>query len=134
MPSVARVAAKLAPVLSSHRLVLVDQRGTGDTAIRCPQLQAQVGTSDIAVPGAGAVRACAAKLGRTRGLYSTDATVADLNDLRQALGAGTWTIDGVSYGTFVAERYAIAHPKAVGRSFSTPSCRTSTPRPTMRCT
>ena len=59
------------------------------------------------------MRACAAKLGRTRGLYSTDATVADLNDLRQALGAGTWTIDGVSYGTFVSERYAIAHPKAV---------------------
>jgi pimeloyl-ACP methyl ester carboxylesterase len=25
----------------------------------------------------------------------------------------TWTIDGVSYGTFVAERYAIAHPKNV---------------------
>ena len=111
--SVARVAAKLAPMLSSYRLVLVDQRGTGGTAIRCPQLQAQVGTSDIAVPSARAVRACAAKLGRTRGLYATDATVADLDDLRQALGAGTWTIDGVSYGTFVAERYAIAHPKAV---------------------
>ena len=33
--------------------------------------------------------------------------------LRQALGARTWTVDGVSYGTFVAERYALAHPKAV---------------------
>jgi pimeloyl-ACP methyl ester carboxylesterase len=113
VPSVARVAAKLAPLLSSYRLVLVDQRGTGGTAIRCPQLQAEIGTSDIAVPSARAVRACAAKLGRTRGLYATEATVADLDELRQALGAGTWTIDGVSYGTFVAERYAIAYPKAV---------------------
>lgn len=111
--AVGRVAARLTPVLDDYRLVMVDQRGTGGTAIRCPQLQAQAGTSDIAVPSAGAVRACAAKLGRTRGLYSTDATVADLDDLRKALGAGTWTIDGVSYGTFVAERYAIARPKAV---------------------
>ena len=111
--SVARVSARLAPLLSDYRLVMVDQRGTGGTAIRCPQLQAQVGTSDIAVPSAAAVRACAAKLGPTRGLYSTDATVADLDDLRQALGASTWTIDGVSYGTFVAERYAVAHPKRI---------------------
>jgi pimeloyl-ACP methyl ester carboxylesterase len=111
--SVERVAARLAPVLSDYRLVMVDQRGTGGTAIRCPQLQAQVGTSDIAVPSTAAVRACAAKLGRTRGSYATNDTVADLDDLRRALDAGTWTIDGVSYGTFVAERYAIAHPKAV---------------------
>jgi pimeloyl-ACP methyl ester carboxylesterase len=111
--SVARIAARLAPLLSDYRLVMVDQRGTGGTAIRCAQLQAQVGTSDIAVPTASAVRACAAKLGRARGLYSTDATVADLDALRQALGVSTWTIDGVSYGTFVAERYAIAHPRAV---------------------
>jgi pimeloyl-ACP methyl ester carboxylesterase len=111
--AIQRVAPRVAPVLSDYRLVMVDQRGTGGTAIRCPQLQAQVGTSDIAVPSAAAVRACAAKLGRTRGLYSTDATVADLDDLRRALGASTWTIDGVSYGTFVAERYALAHPKNV---------------------
>jgi pimeloyl-ACP methyl ester carboxylesterase len=110
---VARVAARLAPVLSAYRLVMVDQRGTGGTAIRCPQLQAQVGTSDIAAPTAAAVRACAAKLGPTRGLYSTAATIADLDDLRQAVGAATWTIDGVSYGTYVAERYAIAHPRNV---------------------
>jgi pimeloyl-ACP methyl ester carboxylesterase len=111
--AVGRVAARLTPVLDDYRLVMVDQRGTGGTAIRCPQLQAQAGTSDIAVPSPGAVRACAAQLGRARGLYSTDATVADLDDLRKALGAGTLTIDGVSYGTFVAERYAIARPKAV---------------------
>jgi pimeloyl-ACP methyl ester carboxylesterase len=113
VPAVAKVASRLAPLLSDYRLVMVDQRGTGGTAIRCPQLQAQIGTSDIAVPAVGAVRACAASLGRTRGLYSTDGTVADLDDLRKALGASTWTIDGVSYGSFVAERYAVAHPKNV---------------------
>jgi pimeloyl-ACP methyl ester carboxylesterase len=59
------------------------------------------------------VRDCADRLGVTRGLYSTRDTVADLDDLRRALGARAWTIDGVSYGTFVAERYALAHPRNV---------------------
>jgi pimeloyl-ACP methyl ester carboxylesterase len=111
--AVAKIASRLAPVLASYRLVMVDQRGTGGTAIRCPQLQAQVGASDIAAPTVAAVRACAAALGATRGHYSTADTVADLDDLRRALGAEQWTLDGVSYGTFVAERYAIAHPKSV---------------------
>jgi pimeloyl-ACP methyl ester carboxylesterase len=113
VPAVARIVSRLAPVLAAYRLVMIDQRGTGDDAIDCPPLQQQVGSSDIAVPAAAAVRACAAGLGKTRGLYSTSATVADLDALRRALGVSTWTIDGVSYGTFVAERYAVAHPGKV---------------------
>jgi len=113
LPSVARIATRLAPVLPAYRLVMVDQRGTGATAIRCPVLQAQVGTSDIAAPTPAAVRDCAGRLGATRAFYSTRDTVTDLDALRRALGVGTWTIDGVSYGTFVAERYALAHPKNV---------------------
>jgi pimeloyl-ACP methyl ester carboxylesterase len=35
--------------------------------------------------------------------------------LRAALGAPKLTLDGTSYGTFVAERYAIAHPDRVAR-------------------
>jgi len=113
LPSVARIATRLAPVLPAYRLVMVDQRGTGATAIRCPALQAQVGTSDIAAPTPAAVRDCAGRLGAGRAFYSTRDTVADLDALRRALGVATWTIDGVSYGTFVAERYALAHPKDV---------------------
>ena len=41
--------------------------------------------------------------------------MADLEALRVALGADKLTLDGVSYGTFVAERYAIAHPDRVAR-------------------
>jgi len=111
--AIERIAARIAPVLGSYRLVMIDQRGTGGTTILCPELQEQVGTSDIARPTPAAVRACAARLGRTRGLYSTADTVADLDALRQALGATTWTLDGVSYGTYVAERYAVAHPRNV---------------------
>ena len=50
---------------------------------------------------------------RDRRFYSTADTVADLEALRVALGADKLTLDGVSYGTFVAERYAIAHPDRV---------------------
>jgi pimeloyl-ACP methyl ester carboxylesterase len=113
VPAVARIAQRLSPLLSAYRLVMVDQRGTGGTAVQCPQLQQQVGTSDIAVPTAAAVRDCAARLGSARGLYSTRDTVADLDALRRALGVSSWTLDGVSYGTFVAERYALAHPRNV---------------------
>jgi pimeloyl-ACP methyl ester carboxylesterase len=113
VPSVARIATRLAPVLPAFRLVMIDQRGTGAGAIRCPRLQEEVGTSDIAAPTAAAVRDCAGRLGTARAFYSTRDTVADLDALRNALGVSTWTIDGVSYGTFVAERYAIAHPKNV---------------------
>jgi pimeloyl-ACP methyl ester carboxylesterase len=38
-----------------------------------------------------------------------------MESLRNALGASRWTLDGVSYGTFVAERYALAHPSHVAR-------------------
>jgi pimeloyl-ACP methyl ester carboxylesterase len=35
--------------------------------------------------------------------------------LRQALNAERWTLDGISYGSYVAERYSLAHPSRVRR-------------------
>jgi pimeloyl-ACP methyl ester carboxylesterase len=113
VPSVPRISQRLATLMDDFRLVMVDQRGTGGTAIDCPALQQQVGTSDITAPTRGAVLDCTKRLGARRGLYATRDTVADLDALRRALGVRTWTLDGVSYGTFTAERYALAHPKAV---------------------
>jgi pimeloyl-ACP methyl ester carboxylesterase len=114
-PSVERIATVLAPVLEQYRLVMLDQRGTGAGALDCPALQQEMGASDLALPSPGAVRACAAKLGAARSLYGTDDVVADLEDLRVALGAKTWALDGISYGTFVGERYALAHPDRVAK-------------------
>ena len=61
------------------------------------------------VPSADAVRECAATIGPDRRFYSTSDTVADIDMLRAALGVRTMVVDGVSYGTYVAERYALAH-------------------------
>jgi pimeloyl-ACP methyl ester carboxylesterase len=112
---VPRVRGRFAPLLGQYRLVMLDQRGTGRGALRCPALQRSMGTSDLTVPAPGAVEACARALGPERRFYSTADTVADLDALRAALGADKLTIDGTSYGTYVAERYAIAHPDRVAR-------------------
>jgi pimeloyl-ACP methyl ester carboxylesterase len=74
-----------------------------------------MGFSDLAPPPAAAVHACARTVGAARDLYGTDDVVADLERLRRALGAPRVTLVGVSYGTYVAERYALAHPARVAR-------------------
>jgi pimeloyl-ACP methyl ester carboxylesterase len=112
---VPRTRVRMRALLKDYRLVMLDQRGTGVRPLRCPALQRAVGTSDLTVPPPGSVEACARTLGPNRRYYATADTVADLEDLRAALGAGKLTLDGVSYGTFVAERYAIAHPDRVAR-------------------
>ncbi len=108
-----RVRALLPGLAHRVRLVTIDQRGTGRGALRCPALQREMGASDLAPPTARAVRACAAAIGPRRRFFSTTDTVADLDALRQALHADRMVLDGVSYGTYVAERYALAHPNAV---------------------
>ena len=112
---VPRSRVRMRALLHDYRLVMFDQRGTGAAALRCPALQRAVGTSDLTVPPPGSVEACARTLGPNRRFYSTADTVADLEALRVALGADKLTLDGVSYGTFVAERYAIAHPDRVAK-------------------
>jgi pimeloyl-ACP methyl ester carboxylesterase len=54
-------------------------------------------------------------VGPDRRYFTTAETVRDIEQLRRALGVGRLTIDGVSYGTFVAERYALAYPGRVAR-------------------
>ncbi|WP_031076904.1 alpha/beta fold hydrolase [Streptomyces sp. NRRL WC-3742] len=115
VPLIRRVASKLQPVLKDYRLVMFDQRGTGERAIRCPGLQEDMGSSDLAVPRKQSIADCAAILGPNARYYSTADTVADMDVLRRALGDKRLTIDGVSYGTFVAERYALAQPAHVAK-------------------
>ena len=94
---------------------MFDQRGTGAGALDCPALQRQMGASDLTVPAPAAVRSCAAAIGPDRRFYATADTVADIEALRAALGVARLTVDGVSYGSYVAERFALAHPGEVSR-------------------
>jgi pimeloyl-ACP methyl ester carboxylesterase len=115
VPFVSRLARPLAPLFAGYRLVMFDQRGTGAGALECPALQRAMGSSDLRAPAASAVKSCSDAIGPKRRFFSTADTVADLDLLRQALGAAKLSLDGVSYGTFVAERYALAHPDRVDR-------------------
>jgi pimeloyl-ACP methyl ester carboxylesterase len=115
VPFVSRLVARLGPALRGYRLVMFDQRGTGAGALDCPALQRQMGASDLTVPAPAAVRSCAAAIGPDRRFYATADTVADIEALRTALGVARLTVDGVSYGSYVAERFALAHPGEVSR-------------------
>ncbi len=110
LPSAERARKRLGAVARGYALVLLDQRGTGEGALECTSLQRAVGGSDVAVAPRGTVEQCARRLGARRDAFTTQDTIGDLEDLREALGARKLTLAGVSYGTFVAERYALAHP------------------------
>jgi pimeloyl-ACP methyl ester carboxylesterase len=115
IPFLNRIRRRLGAQMHGYRLVMFDQRGTGAGALNCPALQKAAGSSDLVVPPPGAVPACAASIGSARRFYTTAETVADLDSLRLAMHASRLTLDGVSYGTFVAERYALAYPRHVAR-------------------
>jgi pimeloyl-ACP methyl ester carboxylesterase len=115
VPFMRRIRFRLHAVADRWRIVMFDQRGTGAGALRCPALQRAVGTSDVTVPPPSALAACAQRIGPRRRFFTTEATVADIDALRQALGADKVALDGTSYGTYVAERYALAHPQRVSR-------------------
>lgn len=100
-------------VLQQYRMVMFDQRGTGPSGINCAELQTAIGGSDFITPPRDATSACGAQLGRNRDFYGTPDSVADIDVLRQALGASKLTVDGVSYGTFVGEHFALRYPSRV---------------------
>lgn len=94
---------------AGHEVVAFDQRGTGANALRCSGLDA---VADEAGAIAAAVQACSAQIGPRRVHFTTEDSVADMEDLRLALGRERITPLGVSYGTFVATWYARLHPAA----------------------
>ena len=114
VPFVSRAASRCCgPALRGYRLVMFDQRGTGTGALNCPALQQEMGGSDLTVPTSAAVRSCAAAVGPSRIFFATADTVADIEALRNALGVTRLTVDGVSYGSYVAEQFALTHPGQV---------------------
>jgi pimeloyl-ACP methyl ester carboxylesterase len=115
VPALARIPKILGAELHDYRVVVYDQRGTGAGALNCPALQSEMGSSDLWPPTATAVRSCSRRLGGRRQFFGTDDVVADMESLRQALGVDRWTLDGISYGSYVGERYALAHPDRVKR-------------------
>ncbi|TAN04653.1 MAG: alpha/beta fold hydrolase [Rhodanobacteraceae bacterium] len=114
------IAAGLAPLLKHHDVLLLDQRGTGDShPLKCPAVEKQMRKQADAEPNMAQqvawIGQCAQEVEKTSDprFYTTSDAVADLEAVRQALGAPKLDLVGVSYGTRMAQHYAEAHPDAV---------------------
>lgn len=114
--SATEVYPQLAPafreVLRHRNVVLLDQRGTGKSnPLKCE------GGEDLPFDaGLEAVRAETARCRDTQSksadlrFYTTTDAVRDLDEVREALGVAQLNLLGVSYGTRVAQQYAMRHP------------------------
>ncbi|HEY1775971.1 MAG TPA: alpha/beta hydrolase [Solirubrobacteraceae bacterium] len=108
LPFAATASQIVSDGLATDDLIVFDQRGTGDSGpLACTALNSFTQPLSVIIPN------CAAQIGATRGLYTTDDTVADIEALRQALGYTKLVLYGTSYGTKVALRYAAAYPQNV---------------------
>ena len=101
------------PLLADHRLVVLDQRGTGGSAaLNCPEIQYIDALSPIFPADAAG---CAARLGSSRDSFASIDSADDIEAVRQALGVDKIALYGVSYGTWVAQQYARRYPSHVER-------------------
>lgn len=109
VPLLDSFASALQPVLRTRQLVTFDQRGTGGSGrLRCAALSGR--GSLVSVIGR-----CAAELGPRRTMYTTIASVADVEAVRAALGVDKLILYAASYGTKVALLYAATYPQHVDR-------------------
>jgi pimeloyl-ACP methyl ester carboxylesterase len=100
---------------TTRDVVLVDQRGTGDSnPLDCPEFDAANRSLEPMFPSA-AVRSCRARLSQHADLtrYTTEDAVADLDAVRKALGYARIDLSALSYGTTLALRYIAVHPAYV---------------------
>jgi pimeloyl-ACP methyl ester carboxylesterase len=105
----------LAEGLENRQLVVLDQRGTGDSgALECRALERApaAGPVEALVPRVGR---CGEQLGERRRFFTTTEVVEDLEALRSGLEVERISIFGISYGSYVAQRYARRHPTRVDR-------------------
>lgn len=103
-------AAMLGPTLKTHNLLVVDQRGTGSSAlIRCEALQ-RLGNLTSTPKFRRDVASCGAKLGQRSDLYSTAHVAQDLAAIIQALRVGPVDYYGDSYGTYLGQSLLARYP------------------------
>jgi len=113
------VDTALRQVRKQRDVFLIDQRGTGGSnPLTCLGADGKpLKMDEDAAPTEALMRdyaqQCAASLpGRADArFYTTAEAIADLDAVRQALGADKLNLVGGSYGTRVAQRYAIAYPQ-----------------------
>ena len=107
-------AAAFARVNRNHDIVLVDQRGTGESApLACEYPDDWQSTGDFMPALRQATLTCLHKYGDRVRFYTSSVAVADLEAVREALKLQAIDLYGSSYGTRVAQLYMRRFPASV---------------------
>jgi pimeloyl-ACP methyl ester carboxylesterase len=112
--TLASVAPGLARVREKRHLLFMDQRGTGGSnplACEIPMSMATATPSDEVL--VQLAEDCRDSLDADLAQYTTSVAAADMEALRQAIGAPQLNLYGGSYGTRAAQEYARQQPGAV---------------------
>jgi pimeloyl-ACP methyl ester carboxylesterase len=106
------VATAFRDVLRTRDVILVDQRGTGGSHPLHCNVPDQSTASTPATPDdwRRSAAECLAQLDIDPRHFTTGDAVADLDDVRAALGVRQLNLVGISYGTRLALEYARRHP------------------------
>jgi pimeloyl-ACP methyl ester carboxylesterase len=115
------VSSAFREVHKKRHIILVDQRGTGESnPLICKDSEGKSAVVDQAQtqpeqnPAEAAAefaRQCAAKLDADTRYYTTSDAIADLDAVREAIGAQQINLVGISYGTRVAQSYLRRYPE-----------------------
>ncbi len=107
-------------ILRQRHVLLVDQRGAGrSNPLKCPRTLNDEALQLLDSAGVDEARRltadCLQELGPNVDVraYTTSAYVADLEDVRRALGIAQFNLVGVSYGTRVGLEYLRRHPASI---------------------
>ncbi len=106
-------AAAFEPMRRNRDILLVDQRGTGESSrMDCP-------VEDDILEGEYSIEEtvrftndCLEQLPHDPAWFTTSVAVSDLEAVRQALGYSALNLYGVSYGTRVAQHFARRYPQS----------------------
>jgi pimeloyl-ACP methyl ester carboxylesterase len=115
------------PYAPARSLVLIDQRGTGDSEPRiCPTMDRKLMDATLALGADRSVSAADARRAAfdacrrealSRGIdlsnFGTRVAADDFESVRRALNVARWNLYGESYGTDVAMMLAALHPATV---------------------
>jgi pimeloyl-ACP methyl ester carboxylesterase len=110
-----QLATAIAPALSSHDLLVFDQRGTGHASpLNCPVFDNSAALERATESTLGPlIELCALQIGAARGAFTTQETVEDIESIRHTAGYKKLILYGTSYGTKVALEYAERYPQHV---------------------
>ncbi len=109
----AAYASAFEPIRRTRDIVLLDQRGTGDSApLRCEFGDDLFDVEQTPELAAKQAAGCLEELEHDPRFFTTSVAVTDLEALRQALGAPAFNVYGISYGTRVAQHFARRYPEA----------------------